>query len=76
MFDPIEPEETENIYHAEFVDSSDFESAESILAGLEIDLSFEAHGDATSHGCKMCGNEWKSLNASGYCSSCWQVWTS
>lgn len=37
-------------------------------------LSFIAHDDATSQGCTMCGNEWKSLNAAGYCSSCWQVW--
>jgi hypothetical protein len=40
------------------------------------DLSFQAHGDAISHGCKMCGNEWKSLNQQGYCSSCWTVWNS
>lgn len=26
--------------------------------------------------CAMCGNEWKSLNDDGYCSSCWQVWNS
>ena len=43
---------------------------------IEGDLSFEAHDDATHWGCKMCGNEWKSLNAAGYCSSCWQVWNS
>lgn len=42
---------------------------------LEGDLSFEAHDDATSWGCKMCGNEWKSLNVAGYCSSCWVIWT-
>lgn len=40
------------------------------------DLSFTAHDDATSNGCKMCGNEYKSLNAEGYCSSCWTVWKS
>lgn len=40
------------------------------------DLSFTAHGDATSSGCKMCGNEHKSLNEQGYCSSCWTVWNS
>ena len=40
------------------------------------DLSFEAHDDATSQGCTMCGNEWKSLNKEGYCSSCWTIWNS
>lgn len=40
------------------------------------DLSFIAHDDATSQGCQMCGNEWKSLNEQGYCSSCWTVWNS
>lgn len=40
------------------------------------DLSFTAHDDATSHGCRMCGNEYKSLNEDGYCSSCWTVWKS
>jgi hypothetical protein len=40
------------------------------------DLSFQAHDDATSDGCKMCGNEWKSLNKQGYCSSCWTIWNS
>lgn len=40
------------------------------------DLSFTAHGDATSDGCQMCGNEYKSLNAEGYCSSCWTIWKS
>lgn len=43
---------------------------------IEGDLSFEAHDDATHWGCKMCGNEWKSLNAAGYCSSCWVIWNS
>lgn len=40
------------------------------------DLSFTAHDDATSDGCVMCGNEWKSLNKDGYCSSCWTIWNS
>lgn len=26
--------------------------------------------------CRMCGNEWKSLNEEGFCSSCWAVWKS
>lgn len=40
------------------------------------DLSFTAHEDAVSSGCVNCGNEHKSLNADGYCSSCWTVWKS
>lgn len=40
------------------------------------DLSFTAHDDAVSNGCQMCGNEHKSLNEQGYCSSCWTVWNS
>lgn len=42
----------------------------------DTDLSFTAHDDATSAGCVNCGNEYKSLNKQGYCSSCWTVWNS
>lgn len=42
----------------------------------EKDKSFTAHDDAVSDGCVMCGNEWKSLNSEGYCSSCWTIWKS
>jgi len=48
----------------------------SIVIENPPDLSFTAHDDATSHGCTMCGNEWKSLNRDGYCSSCWTIWNS
>jgi rubrerythrin len=43
---------------------------------IDGDLSFTAHDDATHWGCKMCGNDWKSLNSAGYCSSCWTIWNS
>lgn len=61
-------------------DDEDDDKVENTIASSNLkevpDLSFQAHGDATSYGCQMCGNEWKSLNAEGYCSSCWTVWNS
>lgn len=50
--------------------------ASDFVAPDEPDLSFTAHDDATSNGCRMCGNEWKSLNKKGYCSNCWAIWNS
>lgn len=50
----------------------------SLITGLSIaeDKSFTAHDDATSNGCVMCGNEWKSLNQEGRCSTCEMIWNS
>ena len=39
-----------------------------------IELKSSANVIERSRECKMCGNDWKSLNSDGYCSSCWQVW--
>lgn len=59
-------------------DDGDYDDVERDNAEWEDtpDLSFEANGDATSNGCVMCGNQWKSLNKKGYCSLCWTVWNS
>lgn len=44
---------------------------------LRILVSVEAPMEITQFsGCRMCGNEWKSINDEGFCSSCWSVWKS
>jgi len=52
-------------------------ASQAILAKhYQQDKSFTAHDDAVSDGCVMCGNEWKSLNKEGRCSTCQQIWES
>lgn len=65
-----------NYIQAHFRPALEEEIQKRNLARAEDSLPFKAHDDAISQGCKMCGNEWKSLNEKGYCSSCWTVWNS
>lgn len=47
------------------------------LSSLSVRLRQDDKKEAfIFNGCKMCGNEYKSLNSEGYCSSCWTVWNS
>jgi len=73
-----------DIYHGEQILSFKCETLEQakgiVQAMIDKDANvtnaviYDAIATDWNRGCRMCGNEWKTLNSEGFCSSCYQVW--